>query len=292
MKRLKVVAFWVLLVVAPVLAAAQSRTPPSGGASSGTAVARGGESGSSSSTSSGGSSTSSSAGSAGSMDTASGGMRSGGVGSGAAGAGMSYVSPAAIRSDGARSGETAGMRARGETHSAANVGQPVPAQNRPRGDRPVSGYAVPRGTIVDKGKETANNGAYNGYYGYTPFGYEPFGYGYYGFSYYDPWFNPYFWSPYYSWGWDPSVSGAPSYVEESTGGIKLKVKPKDAEVYVDGYYQGPVDAFDGALQSMRLKTGTHRLEIRAKGYESLFLDVRVIPGRTVTYSGELKKKIE
>ena len=69
--------------------------------------------------------------------------------------------------------------------------------------------------------------------------------------------------------------------------MRLKVKPRDAEVYVDGYYAGIVDDFDGTWQQLRLDDGGHRVEIRKPGLPPLTFDVMVQPGRTVTYRGDL-----
>jgi len=37
--------------------------------------------------------------------------------------------------------------------------------------------------------------------------------------------------------------------------VRLDVSPRDAEVYVDGYYAGVVDDFDGILQRLRVEPG-------------------------------------
>jgi len=69
----------------------------------------------------------------------------------------------------------------------------------------------------------------------------------------------------------------------------LKIKPREAEVYVDGYFVGVVDNFDGMFQRLHLDSGAHRIEIRAPGYEILDFDVRITPEHTTTYTGELKR---
>lgn len=68
------------------------------------------------------------------------------------------------------------------------------------------------------------------------------------------------------------------------------MKPRDATVYVDGYYAGHVDDFDGVFQRLRIEPGPHRIEIQADGYETLEFDVRLESGRTVTYSGSLQRE--
>jgi hypothetical protein len=134
----------------------------------------------------------------------------------------------------------------------------------------------------------------------------PHGGGYY------PWSDPWWWNSYpYSFGffaWDPFWYGAsyPAYggygygsgYESGYGysggsgyglygGLKLKVKPRDAEVFVDGYFVGRVDDFDGLFQKLNLESGPHRIEIRAPGYTTISFDVRIEFDETVTYRGEL-----
>ena len=69
--------------------------------------------------------------------------------------------------------------------------------------------------------------------------------------------------------------------------MRFKVNLKDAEVYVDGYYAGIVDDFDGLWQQLRLDDGGYHIEVRKPGMDTLTFDVRVQPGRTITYRGEM-----
>jgi hypothetical protein len=116
-------------------------------------------------------------------------------------------------------------------------------------------------------------GVWGGYYGNNWGGYYGVGPGYYGVA-----------PGYYAGGYG-AVYGGPS--GWSIGGVRLKVTPRDAEVYVDGYYAGIVDDFDGTWQQLRLDDGGHRIEIRKPGLPPLTFDVMVQPGRTVTYRGDL-----
>jgi hypothetical protein len=133
-------------------------------------------------------------------------------------------------------------------------------------------------------------------YRYAPYYsryYDPWGYGSFGglgYFYYSPWA----WSPYgaanYGYGYGgggyyPSYSGAQGF---DVGSVKLKVRQRDAEVWVDGYYAGTVDDFDGMFQSLRLDSGAYRIEIRKPGFETLTFDVRVQPDRTITFRGDLR----
>jgi hypothetical protein len=83
---------------------------------------------------------------------------------------------------------------------------------------------------------------------------------------------------------------APSRVYGSRryfGDVRLLVRPRHAEVYVDGYYAGIVDNFDGIFQRLTLESGPHQIEIAAPGFEPQVFDVYVDPTRTVDLHGDL-----
>ena len=160
----------------------------------------------------------------------------------------------------------------------------VPRGSRPNPGGPVVGQAVPRGgDYYAPGRPPANGGIGYPYYPYYPYYGWAFGLGYYGFyGFYDPW-----------WGWGGAYGGdgyGYGYGSDQggRGGLKLKVEPTNAEVYVDGYYMGTVDDFDGTFQKLELEVGAHHVEIRAPGYQTIAFDVRIEFGDTVTYRGELQ----
>jgi hypothetical protein len=225
-------------------------------------------------------------------------------------------------------GEHSPMGAEGSRRyeNSESGGAAVPWFTRSRGDRQPTGTAAGR---ADSGRPpvsggggggydywNGNIGAWNYYYpGYFfssfrdcyPVGFGAFGLGYF---YYDP----YSWTyrgygcssyGYYGYGayggagyyggymyplFDTSnyggVGRATSYGES---GIKLKIKPANAQVFVDGYFAGQVDEFDGTFQRLAVTPGNHRLEVKATGYEPLSFEVRVDPFQTVTYKGELQR---
>jgi hypothetical protein len=162
----------------------------------------------------------------------------------------------------------------------------VPRGSRPNPGGPVVGQAVPRGgDYYPPGRPPGNGGIWYSYYPsypYYPYYGWAFGLGYYGF--YDPWWawgGPYGGDGYgYGYGYGSDQGGR--------GGLKLKVEPTNAEVYVDGYYMGTVDDFDGTFQKLELEVGAHHVEIRAPGYQTIAFDVRIEFGDTVTYRGELQ----
>lgn len=174
----------------------------------------------------------------------------------------------------------------------------VPRGSRPRGDNRATGRAVPRDTRRDPiydGGWRGRSSSRNYYYYYYPRRYYPYGYGAFGLGYF--YYDPYRWygyDPYYS----PYYRHSPYYrgqyygsdYDYYTGELRLQVRPRHAEVYVDGYFAGHVDDFDGIFQSLRLEEGPYRIEIVAPGYEPLEIDIRIQPGRKITYRGELRPR--
>src|SRR5688572_3468139 len=108
---------------------------------------------------------------------------------------------------------------------------------------------------------------------------------YYSYRYYDPYFSgDFYWSNY---AWQPRSYYYGSNWDYDLGKLRLDVEQRDAEVYIDGYYAGLVDEFDGRLQGLRLEPGNYRVEIALPGFAPLQFDVAITPGRTTTYRGSL-----
>jgi len=137
-----------------------------------------------------------------------------------------------------------------------------------------------------------------GYYrGYYPWGYGGYGFGGYYGGYYDPWFYGSGYSGYSGYGGYGGGYGGygggyypgSAYLGFEEGSLRIRVKPRNASVYVDGYFAGQVDDFDGVFQRLRVEPGPHRIEVRADGYAPLSFEIHVPPGRTVNYSGELRR---
>ena len=111
-------------------------------------------------------------------------------------------------------------------------------------------------------------------FGYPFYQYGRYSYGRYGYPHWLRNRHPYHWN-------QPNYYYGPRY--EPTGAIRLKVKPREAEVFIDGYYVGLVDEFDGVFQRLRLEPGPKQLKIRSPGFQTLIVEVRIIAGRTITY---------
>jgi hypothetical protein len=122
------------------------------------------------------------------------------------------------------------------------------------------------------------NATYRRYY---PYGYNSFGHG---FLYYDP------------YRWHPGASSAYAYGYQrpfstfDIGELRLDVSPRHAQVFVDGYFAGTVDDFDGAFQAIKLAPGGYRIDLVAPGYETLTFDVRITPGQKIRYQGNLFRR--
>ena len=90
------------------------------------------------------------------------------------------------------------------------------------------------------------------------------------------------WGYPYPYGYPP-YGGWRVYGDWETASVRLDVSPKDAKVYVDGYYAGVVDDFDGVFQHLTLKAGPHLVEIRKTGYTALAVELNLYPGESITY---------
>jgi hypothetical protein len=110
-----------------------------------------------------------------------------------------------------------------------------------------------------------------GYYWADPFWYG-FGYPYFGYQYPIGLYPPY--RGYYRL--DPGSA------------IRLEVSPKEAEVYVDGYYAGVVDDFDGVFQRLAIEPGEHEVTLYRDGYRTVHQRIYVTPRATF----KLKYKME
>jgi hypothetical protein len=131
--------------------------------------------------------------------------------------------------------------------------------------------AVPR-SVAPRSRSTVIVGArfYSPYYFYRPF-------------YYDSWYYPYRSSFWYGAGYPfyyqyPYYGGGRYYDLGSS--LRLQVTPREAEVFIDGYYAGSVDNFDGVFQRLHLEPGEHDLELFMPGHRSFTQKIYLQPGST------------
>lgn len=186
---------------------------------------------------------------------------------------------------------SAQARARGGGGRGNVVGRAVP-RGSVRASRPV---VVRPGIAGQRFSPRFRNSArfYRPYYGYRPglrigifagYGYPYYRYPYYGYPYPAYGYGYPYGYPYpYSYGAGAGYGyGSGGYGGYAIGGVKIQNAPRDAQVYVDGYYAGIVDDFDGPFQRLELEAGAHQIEIRAPGLPPLQYDVNVQPGQTLT----------
>jgi hypothetical protein len=102
--------------------------------------------------------------------------------------------------------------------------------------------------------------------------------GYYG-RYYGGWYDPFsYYAPFY--GGYPYYAQYPYYGRgyyDLSSSLRLQVSPKEAEVFIDGYYAGTVDNFDGIFQRLHLEPGEHDLELFLPGHRSFTQKIYLQP---------------
>ena len=75
----------------------------------------------------------------------------------------------------------------------------------------------------------------------------------------------------------------------TTARCDIKVKPRDASVYVDGYFAGTCRRFRRRLSEAEDRTGATSCGTRLDGYETLAFEVRIDPDRKIKYTGNNKE---
>lgn len=105
---------------------------------------------------------------------------------------------------------------------------------------------------------------------YEPWGlgYYPYGYGYYGYGYGQGVYAQF-----------PIYGRGRGYVGGG-GSVRLQVKPQQAEVFVDGYFAGTVDDFDGVFQRLNIEAGEHEVVVYLAGYRPFTQRFYLQPGKT------------
>jgi hypothetical protein len=166
------------------------------------------------------------------------------------------------------------------------VRRPPSSPRGESGDVRTRDRAVPRTSAAPRDRGGDRVYVYNYPYRYRRYYdlyYNPWAYGF-GLGYY---YAPWGWGP----GYGPGYHGYGGYGYDDIGSVRLKVSPRDAEVFVDNYFAGYVDDFDGIFQSLKLQVGGHRIEIRKAGLAPLQFDVHVQPDRKVTFRGEMRPAV-
>ena len=191
-------------------------------------------------------------------------------------------------SGGGSSSSDAGSRHTGSSSSggssaSSDSGSRGGSSSASSGGSQYSGSSDAAGRRPRPGTGTGNRGRYgydgdrynsypNSYYYYDPYaysyswGYPGRGYGRYGYGYgyYDYGFS---YGDYY--GYYPSSYGRSyRYRSGNVAQLRTLVEPAKARVYIDGYYAGIADDFDGLLQRLNVSPGRHDVTFKLEGYAS------------------------
>lgn len=87
------------------------------------------------------------------------------------------------------------------------------------------------------------------------------------------WYDP-FWGPYpYSYGVYP-------FGARPDADVRVEVTPKQAEVYVDGFYAGVADDFDGVFKRLHTTPGGHAITLHLEGYRTVTENLYLSPEST------------
>lgn len=76
---------------------------------------------------------------------------------------------------------------------------------------------------------------------------------------------------------------------EPEASVRFEVKPKQAEVYVDGYYAGIVDDFDGTFQRLHVELGEHEIDLYLDGYRRVTRKVYLTPDNTFRIKYQMER---
>ena len=113
-------------------------------------------------------------------------------------------------------------------------------------------------------------------------------------AYYRPMYYSSFYSrvydPYYYGGYSAYYSGYSGYggrIYRPDSALRLQVTPRETEVFVDGYYAGTVNEYDGIFQRLRLEPGEYEMKLYLPGYQSVMQQVLLQPDKTLRIKHEM-----
>lgn len=177
-----------------------------------------------------------------------------------------HVSAAGARHHGSGGSSSSSRSERsGNAASSSASADPTPAQSR----HPRAGTGTGR---------FPGRGWYGSYYG-SNYGYYPRFYFGYPAYYYSGWYPGY-----YGYAAYPHY---PGYGYRDTGSLRVMVHPEKTRVYVDGYYAGIADDFDGIFQRLHVSSGRHDITLKLDGYRTHRFRIYAPVGHTVKLRHEM-----
>ena len=121
-------------------------------------------------------------------------------------------------------------------------------------------------------------------YYYRPFYYRSFYRPYY--PYFAPFYGSffygsYFYQPFYWYPYAPVGYGyGYGYGGFDGASLRVQVTPRDTEVFIDNYYAGTSDDFDGLFQRLHVEAGAHDVTLYREGYRTVRQRVYIQPTGT------------
>jgi hypothetical protein len=97
--------------------------------------------------------------------------------------------------------------------------------------------------------------------------------------FYSGFYSPYYWGLYAQYPYPPYGYRYPVY--DLTGSARIQVTPRNTEVFVDGYFVGTVDDFDGYWQRLHVEAGEHELQFYLEGHRTVREKVLFRPRATL-----------
>lgn len=91
--------------------------------------------------------------------------------------------------------------------------------------------------------------------------------------FYDRYYGPFPW-------WPPVAYPVRFPLTDGRAHLRIDVYPKVAAVYVDGYYAGVADDFDGLFQALPVVPGGHTVTLYLAGYRTAAKSIYLPPGST------------
>lgn len=177
-------------------------------------------------------------------------------------------------------------------HSSGGGSQSSPGYSGSSSGSGSSGLSTAERRHPRAGTGRGSGGGYHPGYPVYP-GYPGWGGGWYYPGYWGSWW------PYGSYGWYGGYWGYPwgwggggtvyHYVQREGGSVRVLVDPSEARVYVDGYYAGTVDDFDGLFQRLNVSPGRHEIALKLEGYKTHRVRVYVAPESTVKLHYDMQK---
>ena len=104
-------------------------------------------------------------------------------------------------------------------------------------------------------------------------------------------YSPFYWGAY---GWYPHWGPFPPYGYYVGGyrhlsSVRVQATPREAQVYVDGYFVGWVDDFDGWSQRLRLEPGEYEIQLYLEGFRPVSEKILLRPDSTFKLRRAMEK---